>query len=190
MYFFRNNYKLHDYLTVDHFDKMAKLLVLVSIVYLYFNINEFLVPGYKLKKFDAVHLKELFTGHHALLFWGIQVLGLILPIILLFWKKMRKPLPVMVISVFVLAGAWLKRFIIVVPTQEHPYLPMQNVPHEWMVYKPTLIEISITIASFILVLLIITILSKLFPVVPIWELANKGNAGDNHETVTEKHEQK
>ena len=65
MYFFRTNFRLKDYLEVEHFDKMAKLLVLVSVVYFYFNINEFLVPGYKLKKFDAIHLEALFSGHHA-----------------------------------------------------------------------------------------------------------------------------
>jgi molybdopterin-containing oxidoreductase family membrane subunit len=173
MYFFRHSYRLKDYLTTAHFDKMGKLLILVSIVYLYFNLNEFLVPGFKLKKFDLIHLQALFTGHYAVLFWSIQIGGLILPIILLFFRKMRKPLPAMIISLFVIVGAWLKRYIIVVPTQEHPYLPMQHVPGEWLVYKPTLIETAITIASILLVLIIVTVLSKLFPVIPIWELANK-----------------
>jgi molybdopterin-containing oxidoreductase family membrane subunit len=39
MYFFRNNYKLKDYLTDLHFNNMGKVLVLVAFVYLYFNIN-------------------------------------------------------------------------------------------------------------------------------------------------------
>ncbi len=180
MFFFRNNYKLKDYLTEDHFDKMGKLLVLVAIIYFYFNINEFLVPGYKLKKFDAVHLEALFSGHHALLFWGTQLLGLIIPMILLIFKKMRKPLPATVISVFVIAGAWLKRYIIVIPTQEHPFLPVQYVPGEWFVYKPTLIETAVTAASFILVLMIITVLSKTFPVIPIWEVAEEKEKEEQH----------
>jgi molybdopterin-containing oxidoreductase family membrane subunit len=171
MFFYRNNYKLQDYLKEFHFDKMGKLLVLTSLVYLYFNINEFLVPAYKMKTADAVHIKELFTGHYAFLFWSVQILGLILPIILLLFKQMRKPMPITVISVFVLIGAWLKRLIIVVPTMAHPFLPKQHVPQEWMVYKPTLIEISVTLGSIILVLMIITVLSKVFPVLPIWELA-------------------
>lgn len=173
MFFFRNNFKLKEYLTEMHFDKMAKLLVLVAIVYLYFNINEFLVPAYKLKKFDAVHVHALFSGHHALLFWSTQLLGLIIPLILFLFKPMRKPLPATIISVFVLIGSWLKRYIIVVPTQEHPFLPIQHVPGEWFVYKPTIIEMSITLGSFILVLMIITVLSKTFPVIPIWEMAEE-----------------
>ncbi len=171
MYFFRVSYKLEKYLTGEHFEKIGRVLVLVSIVYFYFNLNEFLVPGYKLKTGDAIHLRELFTGDYAMLFWGIQLLGLIIPSILLLFKQIRRPLPMMIISVFVLAGAWLKRYIIVVPSQGHPNLPIQNVPPEWVFYKPTLIEASVTLASILLVLIIITLLSKLFPVIPIWEMA-------------------
>jgi len=169
MYFYRINFKLKDYITDSHFDNMGKLLVLVSLVYLYFNLNEYMVPGYKMKKFEAIHINELFTGAHAFLFWSTQLLGLIIPIILLLFKKLRKPFPIMIISIFVLVGAWFKRYIIVVPTQEHPYLPIQNVPMNFKVYTPTLTEILITIAPFILVLMIITILSKVIPVIPVHE---------------------
>ena len=169
MYFYRVNYKLKDYITDLHFDNMGKLLVLVSLVYLYFNLNEYMVPGYKMKKFEAIHIHELFTGAHAFLFWSTQLLGLVIPIILLLFKKMRKPFPMLIIGIFVLVGAWFKRYIIVVPTQEHPFLPIQNVPMNFKVYTPTLIEILITIAPFILVLLIITILSKVIPIISIHE---------------------
>jgi len=177
MYFYRVNYKLKDYITDLHFDNMGKLLVLVSLVYLYFNLNEYMVPGYKMKKFEAIHINELFTGAHAFLFWSTQLLGLVIPIILLLFKKMRKPFPMLIIGIFVLVGAWFKRYIIVVPTQEHPFLPIQNVPMNFKVYTPTLIEILITIAPFILVLLIITILSKVIPIISI------------HETVEERGEE-
>ena len=177
MYFYRVNYKLKDYITDMHFDNMGKLLVLVSLVYLYFNLNEYMVPGFKMKKYEAIHINELLSGAHAFLFWSTQLLGLVIPIILLLFKKMRKPFPMLIIGIFVLVGAWFKRYIIVVPTQEHPYLPIQNVPMNFKVYTPTLIEILITIAPFILVLLIITILSKVIPIISI------------HETVEERGEE-
>ncbi len=179
MYFFRVNYRLEKYLTEDHFEKIGRVLVLVSVVYLYFNLNEFLVPGYKLKTGDAIHLRELFTGHFAPLFWGIQILGLILPIMLLLFKRMRRPLPMLVISLIVLCASWLKRLIIVIPPQAHPNLPIQNVPPEWIVYRPTLIKSAVTLASILIVLIIITVLSKLFPVIPIWEMAE----GDKNKPI-------
>ncbi len=181
MFFFRENYNLKKYLTTDHFEKMGRVLILVSVLYIYFNINEFLVPGYKLKTHDAIHLKELFTGSHALLFWGIQLFGLVIPVLLMLFRNMRRPVPMLVISIFMLVAAWFKRFIIVVPPQAHPYLPVQNVPVEWIVYKPTLIEIMVTAASILLVLIIITILSKLFPVIPIWEMVEDEAKKENKE---------
>ncbi len=169
MYFYRYNYKLQDYITDSHFDNMGKLLVLVSVVYIYFNLNEYMVPYYKMKKFEAIGIHELFSGVHAFLFWSTQILGLVLPTILLLFKGMRKPFPMMIIGIFVLVGGWFKRYIIVVPPQEHPYLPIQNVPMNFKIYTPTLTEILITVAPFILVLMIITILSKVIPIVSIHE---------------------
>jgi Ni/Fe-hydrogenase subunit HybB-like protein len=173
MYFFRKNYKLHDYITEDHFNKIGKIMVLVSLVYLYFNINEFLVPAYKLKSDDAVHLHALFAGKHALLFWSVQIFGLVIPIILLLFKKIRTSGPMLIISIFVVLGSWFKRYLIVIPTQEHPFLPIQNVPENFIIYKPTLIESAITLGSFIMVLMIISVLAKVFPVIPIWETAHE-----------------
>lgn len=170
MYVFRKIYHLEQYITVDLFDKIGKLLVLVSLVYLYFNINEYLVPVYKLKHADAAHLHELFQGRFAVLYWSVQLGGLLLPIILLLFKPMRKPLPLLIVAIFVIIGAWFKRYLIVIPTMQHPFLPIQNVPIEYQIYKPTLIEIAITIAPIILVLMIITVLSKTFPVLPIQEV--------------------
>jgi len=179
MYFVRTNYKLDKYLTLHHFDMMGKLLVLVSIVYLYFNINEYLVPGFKMKTAEAIHLKELFVGDYAMMFWSVQLLGLIIPIILLLFKVFRKPLSMLVISIVVLVAAWFKRFIIVVPTQDHPFLPKQHVPDAWMVYHPTIVESAITIGTIILAVIIITILVKFFPVIPIWEMAEEQHETDS-----------
>ena len=68
MYVYRLRYGLKDYFEDLHFDNMGKLLVLVCLVYLYFNINEFLVPGYKMKLADGIHLETLFTGKYCLPF--------------------------------------------------------------------------------------------------------------------------
>ncbi len=178
MYFVRTNYKLDKYLTNYHFDMMGKLLVLVSIVYLYFNINEYLLPAFKMKTAEAIHIHDLFVGDYAFMFWCVQLLGLIIPIILLLFKVFRKPFSMLVISIVVLVAAWFKRFLIVVPTQDHPFLPKQFVPDAWMVYHPTVVETAITVGTLLLVIIIITILVKLFPVIPIWEMAEEQTGND------------
>lgn len=172
MYVFRKRQKLQDYLTNKHFDMMGKLMFLTLVLYFYFNINEYLVPGYTWERLDGEHLRELMLGHEAPMFWLTQILGMVIPILLLLFRPMRKPLPALVISVFVLIGAWVKRFIIVVPTQFHPQFPIQNVPEHFTTYIPTYTEIAVTAATLAGALLIITLLVRIFPVVPIWEEAH------------------
>ncbi|MCY1721201.1 polysulfide reductase NrfD [Prolixibacteraceae bacterium Z1-6] len=170
MYFIQRNYMLQDYITDMHFDRMGKLLVLVSLVYVYFNINEIIVPAYKFKPTEIKHIGNLLYGHDSVLFWLVQAGGLIIPFMLLMIPKMRKPLPSMLISVVILVAAWFKRYVIVVPTQLEPYMPIQNMPESYHSYTPTIPEIAITVGTLVMVLMVITILTKLFPVVSVWEM--------------------
>lgn len=170
MYFIRNHLSLKPYITDIHFDKMGKLLVLLSLVYLYFNINEYLGPSFKMVGVEGEHITELFVGKYAPMYWFVQIGGLILPILFLVIKKFRKPLPMMVVSLLVILGAWLKRYLIVIPSLQHPYLPIQGVDESYLHYNPTWDEWTITISSFAWFLFIITILIKLFPVIPIHKI--------------------
>ncbi|MDX1285187.1 MAG: hypothetical protein R3182_09250, partial [Draconibacterium sp.] len=183
MFAYRNRYGLKEYFGEKQFDYMGKLLVFVCLVYLYFNVNEFLVPAYKMKTAEAIHLRNLFTGSYSIMFWLTQIFGLLLPILLMVISFFRKPLPLTVISVFILVASWFKRYVIVVPTMEHPFLPVQNVPDYFQHYRPTSIEVMITLFSFMAALLIITILAKMFPVVTIWEYAEE--KGIDREIISE-----
>ena len=175
MFVFRKAYKLQKYLTEDHFNFMGKLLVFLCLVYAYFNINEYLVPAYKMRGAEGKLLNDLFTGHFAPLYWGVQIFGMALPAVLLLWKKARKPLPIFMIALFVVVAAWFKRYLIVTPIMLHPYLPIQDVPANWAVYFPTWIEMAIVGGSLAGVMLIITLFSKFFPIISIWEtLENEG----------------
>jgi len=169
MFFFRKSLFLKEYITLNHFDNMGKLLVLLSLVYLYFNINEYLGPAFKMVGVEGEHITELFTGKYATMYWLVQIGGLIFPIIVLTFKKARTPLPLMIVSFMVILGAWFKRYLIVIPSLQHPYLPIQDVDESYLHYYPSWEEWAITLASFAGVLLIITLLVRLFPVIPISE---------------------
>jgi len=174
MFFIRSTYNLKEYLNEKLFSYMGKLLVLLSLIYLYFNINEYLGPAFKMVGVEGEHIIELFFGSYAPMYWIVQVFGLILPIVVLVFAWGRKPLPMLIVSILVLLGAWVKRYLIVIPSLQHPYLPIQDVDDSYLHYIPTWEEWSITLASFAWCLLIITFLIRLLPVIPIWEM-KKGN---------------
>lgn len=169
MYFLRTSLNLKNYFTDKLFDHMGKLLVLLSLVYLYFNINEYLGPAFKMVGVEGEHITELFSGKYAWMYWLVQGGGLILPIIVMVFPWGRKPFPSLIISILVLVGAWLKRFLIVIPSLQHPYLPIQDVAESYRHYIPTWEEWAITIGSFATCMLIIVLLIRFFPVIPIWE---------------------
>jgi Ni/Fe-hydrogenase subunit HybB-like protein len=175
MYFIRKSFRLEDYITNVHFDKMGKMLVLLSLVYLYFNINEYLGPAFKMVGVEGEHITELFSGSYSAMYWMVQILGLMLPIAVMLFRRGRKPFMIMVVSFFILFGAWFKRYLIVIPSLQHPYLPIQDVDESYLHYYPSWEEWAITLASFAGVLLFITILLKLFPIIPIQEYLDHRN---------------
>jgi molybdopterin-containing oxidoreductase family membrane subunit len=169
MYVFRRHYNLEKYITDQHFDHMGKILVMLALLYLYFNVNEYLVPAFKMKKAEEHHLTSLFTGNYSMLFWSVIFLGMIVPVIVLLFPKGRKPTTMFIMGMFVVVGAWFKRFLIVTPTLLSPFLPIYDVPESYGKYFPTWEEWAITIGTLAGALLIITIFVRFFPIIPIHE---------------------
>lgn len=175
MYVFRRAYSLDRYITDLHFDKMGRVLVLLALLYLYFNVNEYLIPAFKMRKSESHHLTELFVGEFAVLFWGAILTGMIIPILILITKRGRKPIPVFIAGVMVVVGAWFKRYLIVTPTLLSPFLPMQDSPERFLHYFPSWEEWAIAIGSLAGALLIITLFVRIFPIIPIQETLNEKN---------------
>ena len=176
MFVFRWAYHLEKYITDMHFEKMGRVVVLLALVYLYFNVNEFLTPVFKMKESEEGLLKQLFIGSFAPMFWFAILFGMIIPIIVLVFKKGRKPLPMFIVGIMVVVGAWFKRYIIVTPTLLHPFLPMYNVPATYHYYFPSWEEWAIAAGSLAGALLVITFFARIYPIIPI------------HETITEQNE--
>ena len=185
IYIIRKAKRLENYITDYHFDKLGKLLALACLIYLYFNINEYVIPLFTAKKGELVHLETLFTGSYSILFWAVTIIGLIVPIIVLLFKKGRKPNTMFVIGLMVVIGSWWKRFVIVTPTLLHPFLPIQGVPESWRHYFPSLHEWLITFATLAMAFLIITVCVRYLPVIPIQRTIDEMEASEANNKNTE-----
>jgi len=104
------------------------------------------------------------------------------PVIVLIFPKGRKPLPLFIIGILVVVGSWWKRFIIVTPTLLNPFLPIQGVPKDWHHYFPTALEWTITFGTLASALLIMTILFRYLPIIPIHETAEERGLLETHNT--------
>ncbi len=175
MYVLRKVFHLEDYLEPIHFRNLGLLLLTFCLLYLYFNINEYLTSGYKVEGPEKSLLQGVFFGSYATLFWSVQSMVIIIPLLLmvavLAVKSLRRFTPpvLALASLLVVVGAWAKRYLIIVPTLATPYLPNAKLPYDWLHYRPTWVEWSITAGATAVLLLIYTLFAKLFPMVSIWE---------------------
>ncbi len=108
-------------------------------------------------------------GLQGMLRWAVGLLMALFFISILPSLSVRPIASIVIASLLVNLGLWLKRYIIIVPTLLHPFLPIQWVPWEWAIYRPTWVEWSITAGAFAAFTLLYTWFSKLFPVVSLWE---------------------
>jgi Ni/Fe-hydrogenase subunit HybB-like protein len=175
MYILRRILHLEDYLKPIHFRYLCILLYTFALLYLYFNINEYLTVGYKVEGSERLLMHQLFFGDYAVLMWATQLSCLIIPLIImtaiLTMKRLRRltPAAAAVASVLIIFGAGAKRYLIVVPTLSASYLQNKNLPIEWMHYRPSWVEWSITFGATAVLLLMYMVFTKVFPIVSIWE---------------------
>jgi hypothetical protein len=102
-------------------------------------------------------------------------------------KALRKftPSVVALASFLIVIGAGAKRYLIVVPTLTAPYLPNTStnipfnpvLPFDWVHYRPTWVEWSITFGGTAAFLLMYMLFTKVFPMVSIWETREDGVHG-------------
>ncbi len=183
MYVFRKYYKLENYITNEHFNKMGKITIMLGMVYLYFNVNEYLVPYFKMKKPEEAFLNDLFVGGYAPLFWSAILGGMVIPMIVLLFPKGRSPLPMFICGIMIVVGAWFKRYLIVTPTLLHPFLPIFDVPASYKHYFPSWEEWSIASGSLAGVLLVITFFVRIFPIIPIQETLREQHEKTDHQQL-------
>ncbi len=166
MYLFRRVHRLHEYITEKHFRYLGFLMLALAVIYAYFTLAEYLTVSYKLEPGDRALLGALMLGEFALPFWAFAIGGVVVPILIVALPRTRTIPLIVLASVLVNVGMWLKRFVIVVPSLEVPLMP-----YEWGRYSPTWVEYAITLGAFAGFALIFTLFAKFFPIVSVWEVA-------------------
>ncbi len=160
----RKTMHLEKYLTPHHFNNLAKLLLLLSLLWLYFSVAENLTVWYGNEPREMYVFGARIRGNFSSYFWIMVFCNFVVPFVLLGIRRLRSIRTATIAAVTVLTGMWLERYLIVVPT-----LSMPRLASAWGRYSPTWVEISITVATFAFMAVLYLGFSKLFPIVSVWE---------------------
>ena len=158
---------LEEYLQPIHFENLGKLLLVMSLLWVYFVFSERLTGWYGNETSEMSVFWLTQTGRFSVLFWTMVVCNFLIPFPLLAIKKLRTITGTVIASSTIVVGMWLERFLIIVPSLSHKYLPYSFVTSP---YRPTWVEITITAGTFAGMAMLYMIFSKVVPVISVWEL--------------------
>ncbi len=139
----RKIFKLEAYLTVRHFDVLAKLILLTSLVVLYSHLTELFMAWYSGEEVMRSSFWNRLFGPYWWATWTMMVCTGLVPIFL--WlRRVRRSIPTLfVVSLLINMGVWFERFVIIVTSLSHEYMPFA-----WGLYRPSLTEMAVVVGSF------------------------------------------
>ncbi|MGD0074233.1 MAG: NrfD/PsrC family molybdoenzyme membrane anchor subunit [Candidatus Binataceae bacterium] len=156
---------LENEITPWHFDNLAKIVLLTSLVVTYAYITESFLTWYSTDPFEIKTFQMRYWGPYGPLYWMMVLCNCVIPL-LLFSPRIRVNLKALfVISIFVNIGMWLERFVIIAGS-----LATNFAPSQWGFFRPSVTEITITLGSFAWFLMLFTLFCRVFPIVSMTEV--------------------
>jgi Ni/Fe-hydrogenase subunit HybB-like protein len=163
--FVRKIFDLQHIITMDHLEKMNKVILATGMMVGYAYAMEFFIAWYSgVQAEQFVFINRAF-GPYAWAYWIMVSCNVIFP--QFFWfKKIRRSIPAMMaIVILVNVGMWFERFVITVTSLSRDFLPSS-----WAYYRPTIVDFGILLGSFGLFFTLVILFTKSLPVVSISEV--------------------
>jgi Ni/Fe-hydrogenase subunit HybB-like protein len=156
---------LHDLITADHVDKMCKIILLTGSIVGYAYAMEFFIAWYGGNLFEQYAFINRATGPYWWAYWSMIFCNVVAP--QLFWMRFfrRHVLWVFVICMFVNAGMWFERFVIIVTSLHRDFLPSS-----WGMFYPTWVDIWTFVGTFGIFLSLFLVFIRWLPMICIFEV--------------------
>jgi molybdopterin-containing oxidoreductase family membrane subunit len=169
MYLIRKYFKLEKYIVQSHFVMAGVVLLVLSLLFGYFTFSDYFAKWFSHKPADTSLLKTLFSRY----FWQFilaNYIGVLIPLLILSIKKIRTIKSITFAALIATLGLWLNRYLIVVPTLETPFLPIQDTRPEYIHYTATWIEWALSFAGVAAFILFFILIMRLVPIIPMSDI--------------------
>jgi molybdopterin-containing oxidoreductase family membrane subunit len=171
MWVFRKVYHLEQHITRKHFISMGVLMVVLAALFGYFTFSDYLTKWYGSEKNDERLIRILFSQYYWSFIFS-NYIGVLVPLIVIGIPRLRTIRNITLSAFIVVVALWFNRYLIVIPTLESPYLPIQDSRPEWVNYSGTWVEYSLMAAGVALFCLLFTLASKFVPVMNVSEISD------------------
>jgi molybdopterin-containing oxidoreductase family membrane subunit len=160
-------YGLQDFITENHLNVMGKVLLATSLLTSYGYFSEQFMAWYGGEEAEAYQYVWRFTGfgQYAWLNWLLIVCNILVPQVLWHSSMRRNQIALFVVSLFVLVGMWLERFMIITNS-----LSRDRLPSTWGIFQPTIWDFLTYLGTFGLFFFLFLLFIRLLPVISISEM--------------------
>ena len=177
MVLIRKIYKLTDYITDNHMDAIARILVFISLIMGTAYLTEIFIAWYSGNEYEMyTFFRNRITGDYAIQFWGMIVCNAFIPQLFWFRKMRRSWIWLLIVSLSINVGMWLERYNIVITSLSKDFLPSS-----WVSYTPTIIDIGVFVGTLGLFGVGVLLFMRYLPMMAISELKGVVNIGNKTE---------
>ena len=161
----RAMYGLGDLITMRHLDNMAKVMLATGQIVAYSYVFEAFIAWYSGNPFEMYAIWNRMTGPYRWTYWSLIFCNLVLPQ-LLWWRKIRTSTPwLFIISLDVLVGMWLERYVIIVVSLSRDF-----IPSSWGYYWPTIWDVATYVGTIGLFFFLFFLFIRSLPMISIFEV--------------------
>lgn len=157
-------FDVKDFITINHIEKLNKLIYLMSWIVLFSYIIEIFGVFFNS---DYYEQQLIDIKLHSPIFWLMVLFNCVLPHLYMSKVNRQSAGISSVISIFIIIGMWLERFNIVIYSQKNALIATDTIR-----YTPTFIEVSLFLGSLGLFGVLYMSFIKLLPLIPTWEVAS------------------
>jgi molybdopterin-containing oxidoreductase family membrane subunit len=161
----RRIFRLENYITLNHFDKINKIILVTGLMVAYSYVTEFFIAWYSGNIYERALFWNRAFGPYAWAFWVMFTCNVVVPQI--FWsKRMRRNIGIMfAASLLINVGMWFERYVIIVTSLSQDFLPSS-----WQYFKPTIYDLGMLAGSFGIFLTLFLLFVRFIPMVAMSEV--------------------
>ncbi len=177
MVLIRKIYRLTDYITDNHMDAIARILVFISLIMGTAYLTEIFIAWYSGNKYEMfTFFHNRITGDYKIQFWGMFVCNALIPQLFWFRKMRRNWIALLSVSLLINLGMWLERYTIIVTSLSKDFLPSN-----WVSYTPTIIDVGVFVGTIGLFATGVLLFMRYIPMMAISELKGVVHIGSKKE---------
>ena len=162
-------------ITLNVLENVAKTIIFTGLIVGFAYVTEYFMAWYSRNIVEVEVFRWRAMGSYEIEFWIMVICNTLIPL-LFFFKKVRRSIAwLFVISILINIGMWYERFVIIITSVAHDY-----IPHAWGLYWPSMIEWGILFGSFCLFFFFFVLFVKHMPSVSMTEIKEASGPGGPH----------